>query len=177
MKDNKKRNLIRIIASVLIIVVVIGIWFLKNGNGTINDIGSGSDNPDFELATTELDLEQLKSYELPIIIDFGSDSCIPCKEMAPVLEELNADLRGKVIVKFVDVWKYPKMAEGFPISVIPTQLFFDKDGKPFVPSDPEAMGMNMYQSNDTKEHVYTTHEGGMTKEQFINVLTEMGLDE
>ncbi len=47
----------------------------------------------------------------PIIIDFGADSCIPCKEMAPVLKKLNEEWQGKVIVKFVDVWKYPDAAD------------------------------------------------------------------
>ena len=43
-------------------------------------------NPDFFLEVTEpLDFDRLKSYGLPIMIDFGADSCAPCKEMAPVL--------------------------------------------------------------------------------------------
>lgn len=175
MNGNKNQNLIRIIAAVLVVLVVAGIWFIKNGSD--KDGGNGSGNPDFELEATSLDLDQLKNYRLPIIIDFGSDSCDACKDMAPVLKELNSELQGKVIVKFVDVWKYPELAEGFPLSVIPTQLFFDKDGNPFVPSDPQGMGMMLYQKNDTKEHIFTTHEGGMTKEQFMNVLSEMGIKE
>jgi len=128
------------------------------------------------LEATDINLEQLKSYGLPIVIDFGADSCIPCKEMAPVLKELNSELQGKAIIKFVDVWKYPELAEGYPISVIPTQLFFNKDGKPYTPSDPESMRMAMYVKDDTNEHVFTTHEGGMTKEQILNALSEMGLE-
>lgn len=175
MNGIKRQNLVRIIASVLIVLVVAGIWFIKNSSE--KESIDGADNPDFELEATTLDLDQLKSYGLPIVIDFGSDNCIPCKEMAPVLKELNSELRGKVIVKFVDVWKYPNLAEGFPISVIPTQLFFDSEGEPYVPSDPQGMGMKLYQKNDTKEHIYTAHEGGMTKEQFMNVLSEMGMEE
>lgn len=173
----KRQNLIRIAVSVLIILIVAGIWFVKNIGDRESLEGSISDNPDFELDTTELDLEQLKNYGLPLIIDFGSDSCIPCQEMAPVLKELNAELRGKAIVKFVDVWKYPKLAEGYPISVIPTQLFFDKDGKPYTPSDPAGMGMTLYQKKDSIEHVFTAHEGGMTKDQLLDTLSEMGMEE
>ncbi len=172
MNVNKKQNLIRIIASVLIVLVVAGIWFIKN-----NSEKDGAANPDFELEATALDLDQLKSYGLPIVIDFGSDSCNSCKEMAPVLEELNTELQGKAIVKFVDVSKYPSAAEGLPIAFIPTQLFFDKNGNPFVPSDPQAMGMKLYPSNITKKHAFTVHGGGMTKEQFMNVLSEMGIEE
>ena len=45
---------------------------------------------DFSLVVTEaVDFKELAKYELPIIVDYGSDSCIPCKEMAPVLEAMN----------------------------------------------------------------------------------------
>lgn len=175
MKERNQQNLMRIVLAILIILSVSGIWYVKNGNDKETDIGS--EHPDFVLEATEIDLEQLKSYGLPIIIDFGADSCDPCKEMAPVLKELNAELRGKAIIKFVDVWKYPEAAEGYPLSLIPTQMFFDKDGKPYTPSDPAVLGMTMYQSNETNEHVFTMHEGGMTKAQLLDVLKEMGLEE
>ena len=174
-EDASKNRVLKIIVPILIIVVIGGIWFLKN---TDKSPITTNDNPDFALHVTEkLDLEQLKSYGLPIVIDFGADSCIPCKEMAPVLVKLNEELQGKAIVKFVDVWKYQELAEGYPISVIPTQVFFDKDGKPYTPADPQASRMNMYSLKDTNEHVFTTHEGGMTEEMVLAVLKEMGLEE
>lgn len=177
MNRGKRQNLIRVVISVLIILIIAGIWFVKNNSDRERLEESISDNPDFTLDATELNLDQLKSYGLPIIIDFGSDSCDACKEMAPVLKELNAELCGKAIVKFADVWKYPNLAEGYPISLIPTQLFFDKDGNPYTPSDPERMGMMLYQTKDTMEHVFTAHEGGMTKDQLLDALSEMGMEE
>jgi len=125
--------------------------------------------------TEKIDLEKLKSYGLPIIIDFGADSCIPCKEMAPVLKELNEELQGKAIIKFVDVWKYEDLAKGYPISIIPTQIFIDANGDPYSPKDTEAMQMKQYIRN-SGEHVFTAHEGGMTKEELIDILKEMGLE-
>lgn len=172
---------LKIVIPVLILCIVAGIWFVKNSQNESVNIESNDIedvNPDFALhVTEELDLEQLKSYGVPIIIDFGADSCIPCKEMAPVLKKLNEDLRGKAIVKFVDVWKYQSLTEGYPISVIPTQVFFDKDGKPYTPTDPQAANMNMYAMKDTNEHIFTTHEGGMTEEMILAALKEMGLDD
>jgi len=178
MNDKKKVIFSKGVAKILIpvlIVVAIGItWFVKNSAKTPIVV---DDNPNFALHVTDtLDLQKLKSYGVPIIIDFGADSCIPCKEMAPVLKELNEELRGKVIIKFVDVWKYQSLAEGYPISVIPTQVFFDKNGDPFTPKDPEASQMQMYSAKDTKKHVFTTHEGGMTKEQILAVFKEMGVE-
>jgi thioredoxin 1 len=186
-----RRLLIKIVIPVLIIIGIVAIWFTKNsneltkGNKTVaekSDEEAGEsdaiDNVDFELdITEEIDLEQLKSYGVPIVIDFGADSCIPCKEMAPVLEKLNDELKGKAIVRFVDVWKYPELAANFPISIIPTQVFIDKDGKPYVPTEANSKGMIMYETKDTNEHVFTTHEGGITEEELLSMLKEMGMEE
>lgn len=171
---DKKTLAIKIILPIVLICIIAGVWIFKNSQK--EKILVTDDNPDFALhVTKEIDLEKLKSYGLPIIIDFGADSCIPCKEMAPVLKELNEELRGKAIIKFVDVWKYQSFSEGYPISVIPTQVFFDADGKPFSPKDPEAMQMNLYSSRDKSEHVFTTHEGGIKKDQLLAALKEMGM--
>jgi thioredoxin 1 len=182
---------IKIVVPALIIIGVVVIWITKNnneltkGNETVAEKNNneadeitGIDNVDFELnVTEEIDLEQLKSYGVPIVIDFGADSCIPCKEMAPVLEKLNDELKGKAIVRFVDVWKYPELATGFPISIIPTQVLIDKDGKPYVPAEANSKGMIMYETKDNNEHVFTTHEGGVTEEELIKILKEMGMEE
>lgn len=171
---SSRNTTIKILIPIIIIVAIISIWFLKNPK-QINQITE--DNPDFTLHVTDtLDVEQLKQYELPIIIDFGADSCIPCKEMAPVLKELNEELRGKAIIKFVDVWKHERLAEGYPIRVIPTQVFFDKEGRPHTPSKSQVIGMQMYYMKDTNEHVLTVHEGGLTKEEILNILKELGME-
>ena len=96
--------------------------------------------------------------------------------MAPVLIELNKELQGKAIILFVDVWKNQALAEGYPVSLIPTQIFIDAKGKPYNPKNPEAVGMKLYSLKATGEHVFTAHEGGMTKGQLLDVLKEMGLE-
>jgi thioredoxin 1 len=63
------------------------------------------------------------------MLDLGADKCIPCKMMAPIIEKLKKDYNGKADIIFIDVWKDPKQGERFKISSIPTQIFFDKDGK------------------------------------------------
>ncbi|MDA8229464.1 MAG: thioredoxin family protein [Desulfitobacterium hafniense] len=168
----KPKSILKIIAPILIISVIVGIFILKSNPEKPIAANTG----DFTLETTAIDLDLLKSYGLPIVIDFGADSCVPCKEMAPVLKELNQEMQGKAIVKFVDVWKNQTAAEDFPVQVIPTQFFFDKEGNPFVPKDAEAMQMMLYSTKDTNKHVYTAHQGGMTEEQFRAVLKEMGVE-
>lgn len=79
----------------VVIGLICGVWLLKNKvqNKTemselpISSLDSDEIAGYYPLNVTEpIDLEELKSFGIPIIIDFGADSCIPCKEMEPVLE-------------------------------------------------------------------------------------------
>lgn len=63
------------------------------------------------------------------MIDLGAKKCIPCKMMAPILAKLEKEYAGRAAIVFLDVWEDPKPAHRFAIRGIPTQIFFDKDGK------------------------------------------------
>ncbi len=65
----------------------------------------------------------------PTLIDLGARTCIPCKQMAPILEELAGTYRGKANVLFIDVREDQAAARRFAIQMIPTQIFFDAKGK------------------------------------------------
>ena len=63
------------------------------------------------------------------MLDLGADSCIPCKMMAPILTKMEKRYDGKAAIIFIDVWKHRDQAKRFGIRAIPTQIFFDKEGK------------------------------------------------
>jgi len=65
----------------------------------------------------------------PTVADFGARSCIPCKKMAPILAELNQELKGKANVLFSDLNESYTVAGAFRIQMMPTQIFFDAKGK------------------------------------------------
>lgn len=65
----------------------------------------------------------------PTVIDLGARTCIPCKKMAPILEGLSAEYRGKASVLFIDVHENQSAADRFKVRMIPTQIFFDGKGK------------------------------------------------
>jgi thioredoxin 1 len=67
--------------------------------------------------------------KLPKLLDLGAGKCIPCKMMAPILEELKKEYAGRMNVEFIDVWVNPDAAKPYGIEVIPTQIFYDADGK------------------------------------------------
>lgn len=64
-----------------------------------------------------------------MIMELGAATCIPCKMMVPILEELAKEQKGKLDVQFVDVYKRGDLAEKYKIYAIPTQIFFAKNGK------------------------------------------------
>jgi thioredoxin 1 len=70
-----------------------------------------------------------KVVKLPKLVDLGAGKCIPCKMMAPVLEELKEDYAGKMEVVFIDVWQNSSEGDKYGIKLIPTQIFYGADGK------------------------------------------------
>ena len=66
----------------------------------------------------------------PAIVDFTATWCGPCQKLAPILEELAVEYKGKVNVYKVDVDKCKDLAQAFKISSIPAVLFIPKDGTP-----------------------------------------------
>lgn len=73
--------------------------------------------------------QAIQSAKLPRLVDLGADKCIPCKMMAPVLEELKKEFAGKLVVDFIDVWKNPDAGKPYKIKLIPTQIFYDSNDK------------------------------------------------
>lgn len=63
------------------------------------------------------------------MVDLGAKTCVPCKLMAPILEELKVEYKGRAEVIFIDVWEDRSQAKRFGIMSIPTQIFYDKHGK------------------------------------------------
>ena len=87
------------------------------------------------------------------MLDLGADSCIPCKMMAPILEELKHAYAETFKTEFVDVWQDPEPGRKYGIRVIPTQIFFDADGKELF-----------------------RHEGFFSKEDILAKWKELGVD-
>jgi len=180
-----KRKVLKIVAPLLIIVVIAGIWAYKNYGTAKTETplpSTGADGVeltadeqlDFALDAASFDLEKLKTYGLPIIIDFGADWCGPCRNFAPILDAAHEEMLGKAIIKYVDTDTYAEIAGAFPVTVIPTQVFINADGTPYVPSDDLGVEFINYTDKDSGLATFTVHEGGLTAEQLRAILTDMG---
>lgn len=71
----------------------------------------------------------LASAQLPNLLNLGADKCIPCKMMAPILEEWRREYAGRLEVEFIEVWKNPDASQRYGIQMIPTQIFYDAEGR------------------------------------------------
>ena len=98
------------------------------------------------------DPQEVPIKDMVTMVDIGAKACIPCKMMIPVIESLSEEYEGRAGIVFIDVWKNPDESQKFGIRAIPTQIFYDKDGK-------EVM----------------RHEGYFSKEEIIKVLTKLGV--
>jgi thioredoxin 1 len=75
------------------------------------------------------DFNTLPVKGMVTMIDLGVKKCIPCKMMAPIMEKMEKKYDGKAAIVFIDVWENPEQARRFGIRGIPTQIFYDADGK------------------------------------------------
>ena len=73
--------------------------------------------------------QEIASYGKPVMVDFGLETCIPCKMMIPVMEELKTKYPQDLKTIFVQVQEQQEKTKEFGIRTIPTQIFFDATGK------------------------------------------------
>jgi thioredoxin 1 len=70
--------------------------------------------------------EVLQQSQEPLLVDFYADWCGPCQTLAPVLDQVVAELAGKVILFKVNIDKHPQLAQQFAIRSIPHLMLFKK---------------------------------------------------
>lgn len=110
-------------------------------------------NPETAVTVAQKESGAKQAENLPILVDLGKGTCIPCKKMKPILEELTAEYRGRAVVRVIDLRDQPQAADQYGIRLIPTQIFYDADGN----------------------EVYR-HEGFMDKRSIETKFAEMGVN-
>jgi thioredoxin 1 len=80
-------------------------------------------------SNTEEDLKKAFAGGKPFLVDFGANSCLPCRQLRPILKEIGKEYAGKAEILVIDVYKYQHLAKEYKIMALPTLVFFDNKGK------------------------------------------------
>jgi len=112
---------------------------------------SAGNPPNLDLAS--IPLEQALSSGKPTLAEFGRGTCVPCKAMKPILQELALEYGSKLNVVIVEVDKQRELTYQYKIMAIPTQIFFNKGGTEV-----------------------TRHMGFLPKDEIIAQLKKMGME-
>lgn len=104
-------------------------------------------------SNTDEDFKNALKSGKPFLTDFGANSCLPCRQLRPILKEINNELSGKTRALVIDVYKYQDLAREYKVQLIPTLVFFDAKGKEVF-----------------------RHVGVMDKEKIVAKLKEIGME-
>ena len=70
--------------------------------------------------------DKVLGSSLPVLVDFYSDSCVPCKRMSPVVGDVEDEREGSLSVYKVNINFDTEIAESYDVQSVPTLLLFDK---------------------------------------------------
>jgi thioredoxin 1 len=123
--------------------------FIMTGFGFSHSAGQSSSIP------------EVPAKDMVTMVDIRAKECIPCKMMAPIMESLEKEYKGRAAIIFIDVWKNREQGQRFGIRSIPTQIFYDKGGKEvyrhegflsrdFIVAQLEELGVKAGKSNESK---------------------------
>lgn len=76
-------------------------------------------------ATDAIFKEEVIQSAKPVLVDFWAEWCVPCKKIAPILEELSNEYGEKIKVVKMDIDLYPDTASAYKVMSIPTILLFE----------------------------------------------------
>ncbi len=99
----------------------IGIWFVMICWAAAISFAGDSETP--------AKIPPIPTPGMVTMLDLGAHKCIPCKMMAPIITELQKEYAGRASIIFIDVWEHQDQTQRFGIRGIPTQIFYDKEGK------------------------------------------------
>lgn len=177
-----------IVVSYILILALIGASLLKNKRINVdypviveqqeNETEKVKEISDAELYDMynigEFDLDIWKSRGKPLIVNFSLKGSEPSEKMEQNLKNINEKYKGQLIIKIVDVEKYMDYIRKYPLSVAPTQLIYDKDGKAYKPSENmKDIVFQEYTSIKNPDDVIMVHEGLMTMEQLEWLVSEL----
>ena len=144
----KKRDRFRSLAAILMLLALVAVVSLIPNEDNIADAAA---KPITTKNIKTLD-EALKAG-VPVIVKLGSDKCLPCRKMNPIMQELAVEQNGKAVFLKLEVYENRALAKAVGVRLIPTVLFYNKHGK-----------------------LKAKHEGGLSKMELLKAIPDLELN-
>ena len=117
-----RRRWILLVTSVLAVMLTVFVVVLVREEGSVTGRGEGGEEIGYLTATQ---LDSLLGVSRFALIEFGGRGCVPCREMQPILVELQRAHGGWLAVANIDLNEVPELGDRYDIMAIPTQIIFD----------------------------------------------------
>ncbi|MHC4713907.1 MAG: thioredoxin family protein [Planctomycetota bacterium] len=138
----------------LVAAVAAIIWYKEVNRRGPAETESGAASPvSTQPVQSDSDTAANVTGPLPRLLDLGKGTCVPCKMMKPILEELDKEYADRFTVEIIDLSLIPEATQDYGVQLIPTQIFFDASGKELF-----------------------RHEGFMSREDILAKWSELGHD-
>ena len=142
-------NIVKMAIVVALVISVGVVIILKQNRSSPPDNGRAGLQPS---AVSSQPGHIQSARALPRLVELGG-TCVLCKMMQPILDELSQEYAGKLQVDVFDVLENPHIGTEYGVQILPTQIFFDASGKEIF-----------------------RHEGFLPKEDILAKWRELGVD-
>ncbi|MDD4067173.1 MAG: hypothetical protein PHH22_04290 [Clostridia bacterium] len=170
---------------IVIFLIIVGAYFSLNMffHFDFNKTKDKVEEPDIRTnesvwqfdITKPFDIEEYKKLKIPIIICFGAKESQGCSYLIEDLRELNQIYKYELIIKCLDVWEYPKLAEGYVNSILPITIFIDRNGNPYYSNKYDMSTFNI-EKDEMGNHYRTTCAGSILRDVLNKIIEEMKQD-
>ncbi len=199
MNNRKTKKLISIIAVITVVLLLVAVYVYKktdrdtstsgakentqseeslkdnNSNSSESNGNTEASDKNNQIETDQpIDFQAIASENKPIIVNYGSEGCPPCRKLKPILQSLSDKYGENLYIRYVDVWKHPELQGNFRFEYIPSQVFFNKDGSPYQPSQKLIDNYQFQVIKDNNgNHLYTLHQGFLPQEILTEIIEDI----
>ena len=191
MNKTQVKKIISIILILVVVGILFGIYTYKNksnqsteNNRIVSEAQDGSKsnsssndggNSNNSIETDEpIDYDGIVKEGKSLILIFGSEDCVACRQLKPILQKLSDKHDGEIYIKYVDIVKHPDSYNNYKFQYIPSLIFFKNDGTPYIPSKEYIDEYNFEIAKDDSGNAkYTLHQGALPQEILENIIQEL----
>jgi len=176
-RKGQKKNLVALVLIALMLITLVLVTVGCSIPGRKPSAPESVSEPRKEappVLITEVDLEDLLSQDLPLILNFGAGDKESVETLAH-LERYYQEYSDKILIRSVDLSLNPEAKEGFPAPVLPTQFFYTREGEPLPLPVNLSVLMSQLVSIEDDCPVFTLHEGPLSEEEVVTLLKHLGV--